>query len=257
MGQFLAHFHSIVYSYFLKFFKYEDSSLGVRGSGRKSFSLEFGHFIKKNQFDIIFIYESKLPKCKQEAFWRRSDSLLSFFFVPSEGCWKKNISTTILQATKNFIHGWIVDPLTHKFFNFCGIYGSPDYNSKLFVMRNIINLISDEPWLLCGDFNLALKPKETSGGLWPRTFQREVKVLWDHSHMIDLGFIGEKFTCSNLQEDHDRIFARLDRVATKAQWISFFPYSRVYHLDPWLLDHFSICNDPPKPTWLLPKIYIL
>lgn len=133
-----------LFLFVFKFFKYDDSRLVVHGSGRKSFPTEFGHFIKKNQSDIVFIYESKLPKCMQEAFCRRWDSLLSFFFVPSEGCWK-NISATILQATKNFIHGWIVALLTHKFFNFCGIYGSSDYNSKLFVMRNIINLISDEP----------------------------------------------------------------------------------------------------------------
>lgn len=102
---------------------------------------------------------------------------------------------------------------------------------------------------------LSLKRRVEDYGLGH--FKEKLKVFWDHSHMIDLGFIGEKFTCSNLQEDHDRIFARLDRVATKAQWISFFPYSRVYHLDPWLLDHLPICNDPPKPTWLLPKIYML
>lgn len=112
--------------------------------------------------------------------------------------------------------------LSHKYFNFYGVDDSPDCHFKLDIWREVVGKVLDEPWIFFGDFNLAIEPHEKSGGTCLRFFQRKVKVLWNHSHLIDKGFIRERFTWSNIQEGHARILARLDRLSWKAPALMAF-----------------------------------
>jgi hypothetical protein len=57
------------------------------------------------------------------------------------------------------------------------------------------------PWLLLGDFNSILSPFEKSGGRNFGSSSHNDFVDFVHSNaLVDLGFVGNKFTWSNHRE---------------------------------------------------------
>lgn len=55
--------------------------------------------------------------------------------------------------------------------------------------------------------------------------------------MHDLGFLGSKFTWSNLCRNNKTIRERLDRFAANSEWLELFPESFVRHLPRTHSDH--------------------
>lgn len=49
-------------------------------------------------------------------------------------------------------------------------------------------------------------------------------------NLLDLGFIGSKYTWCNGRFPEDRIWKRLDRVVANDEWIKTFPDSSISHL---------------------------
>lgn len=77
-------------------------------------------------------------------------------------------------------------------------------------------------------------------GLMEVWFSEKDFYSLEEVELIDLGFIGDKFTWSNKEEGSSRIIARLDRACSNVIWSDQFPQARLYHLLPCGSDHAPI-----------------
>jgi hypothetical protein len=90
-----------------------------------------------------------------------------------------------------------------------------------------------EPWMCIGDFNEVLTESEKMARLTPgkirkhnlmQTFQQTLEVC----DLMDLGYIGPKYTWSNGQEGTALIKERLDRGVSNMGWRNLFPEAELY-----------------------------
>lgn len=90
------------------------------------------------------------------------------------------------------------------------------------------------PWVLMGDFNYVLASDEMSSA----TGASNRFASWvERRALVDLGFVGNKFTWSHGVELETRKLARLDRVVCCDDWRLVFPLAVVKHLSHTHLDH--------------------
>lgn len=97
------------------------------------------------------------------------------------------------------------------------------------------------PWLLLGDFNQIVYTYEKSRGI-PASDTR-LKPFWDvirACDLIDLGFLGSRFTWTNMRKGHTNVQEMLYRVLGNRVWMVNFPEARVAHLTRTRSDHCPI-----------------
>ena len=101
--------------------------------------------------------------------------------------------------------------------------------------------LHDLPWALMGDFNEELSEEEKSGGN-PICMRRvrAIKECMNACHVMDLGFLGPKFTWSNKREVGDLIQCRLDRCWANPAWKEFYLEANVTHLARINSDHYPL-----------------
>lgn len=113
---------------------------------------------------------------------------------------------------------------------FTAIYGNP-CPSRRVNLWNALDTIASAwklPWLLAGDFNDILYAQEKYGTTLGRS--KGFKDWFDNQGMIDLGFIGPRFTWVNKREASKFVMKRLDRAICNKEWRILFPEAFVRHL---------------------------
>ena len=83
----------------------------------------------------------------------------------------------------------------------------------------ILTSLHNLPWSLMGDFNKVLFEDEKLGG--NTISQRRVRAIQECMnvcHILDLGFLGPKFTWSNKRGIDDLIQCRLDGCWANLEW---------------------------------------
>ena len=80
------------------------------------------------------------------------------------------------------------------------------------------------------------------------------KGCLDKCGLVDLGFIGKKFTWCNGRDGVSRTKLRLDRMVANEEWLKRFPNARVFHTAMSILDHcllkLKLSN---RQNWRKPK----
>lgn len=109
-------------------------------------------------------------------------------------------------------------------------------------------------WLLIGDFNSILSPFEKCGGC-PFGYVSHLDFLdFVHSNsLVDLGFVGNRFTWSNHRSSRDNIRERLDRGLANQEWVQLFPNSLINHFSASHSDHCPILLSTAGTYQNLPK----
>lgn len=104
-------------------------------------------------------------------------------------------------------------------------------------MSNIPNYIT-LPWLIMGDFNDITNSNEKFGGRQPSRVKMEpfLKFL-NIANLLDLGFMGLKFTWTNCRGPNSLIRTRIDRANVNAGWLNLFPDAQVTHLPRLISNH--------------------
>ncbi|OIT33861.1 hypothetical protein A4A49_52065 [Nicotiana attenuata] len=100
---------------------------------------------------------------------------------------------------------------------------TPKERRELWSSLELTNLQVNGPWCIGGDFNVILDPDEKKGGRPHRMNKSlEFSTCIDNCGMMDLDFVGPKYTwCSNW-EARRRIWKRLDRVFINDEWIGSY-----------------------------------
>ena len=146
----------------------------------------------------------------------------------------------MLSATEQEIHAtikvhdsdfsWILSP----------IYASPRLAERRILWDNLSQVaqLHNLSWLLLGDFNEVQSSDDKLGGRCVNLNRAlEFKACLDSCNLLDLGFLGPKFTWSNPRQISDLILEHIDRCFANPAWRLMFPEAFVTHL-PWVFfDH--------------------
>lgn len=106
------------------------------------------------------------------------------------------------------------------------IYASPKLNFRndLWHYLECIGTGLSFPWLLIGDFNQVLGSHDKRGGA--RVCQARVRpfqTMINSCELVDLGFVGPRYTWSNMHRGSARVEERLDRCLCNTAWLRRFP----------------------------------
>lgn len=94
------------------------------------------------------------------------------------------------------------------------------------------------PWVVFGDFNEILYSYEKLGGAKREVRQMEAfRECLNKCGLVDLGFVGQKFTWCNGRDGDSRTKLRLDRMVANEEWLKRFPNARVFHTTMSISDH--------------------
>ena len=146
----------------------------------------------------------------------------------------------MLLATEQEIHAtvkvhdsdfsWILSP----------IYASPRLVERRIMWDNLSQVaqLHNLPWLLLGDFNEVLSSEDKLGGRRVNLNRAlDFKAYLDSCNLLDLGFLGLKFTWSNRRQISDLILERIDRCFANPAWRLMFLEAFVTHLPQVFSDH--------------------
>ena len=153
------------------------------------------------------------------------------------------VQVDVLAITKKEIHALIW--VRSQSFNWLisAIYASPKFVERCMLWENLKMLASlhNLPWAIIGDFNEVITEDKKSGG--NPISQRRVKAIldcMDNYHMMNMGFVGPKFTWSNKREIGNLIQCRLDRCWANLNWKAFYTEANVTHLARINSDHYPL-----------------
>jgi hypothetical protein len=220
-----------------------------RGLGRGPTIRALRALIRAHHPDLLFLSETKVPSSR---FW---SSLVGLGFsawleVPPVGiqggiflAWKFGVDIEPVRIDKNCISCLVYSDPPNKPWLFSGVYAPHISQGRALFWNSLANLGNSfgGGWLLLGDFNSILSSSEKSGG---RAFGSSAHgdfADFVHSNaLIDLGFVGNKFTWSNHRWGSDNIRERLDRGLANQNWVLQFPNSLINHLPATQSDHCPI-----------------
>lgn len=123
------------------------------------------------------------------------------------------------------------------------VYGEPRVENMHIMWDHLTRLrgVSEDPWLVCGDFNETMWQHEHMSRAMRSESQmaafRDCLLLCE---LDDPGFSGIPFTYDNGQSGNNNILVCLDRVCADEHWRDLFPASRVVHLASSCSDHCPI-----------------
>nr|POE95051.1 hypothetical protein CFP56_15118 [Quercus suber] len=138
--------------------------------------------------------------------------------------WKNSVKIEVVSSSPNHIDA-IIGDVSAVQWRFTGIYGHADPSKKhetWSLIRGLHRKFS-LPWLCAGDFNEILWSHEKLG-LGPRKegVMRDFRDTLDECGLMDLGFVGDKFTWRG-KRAAGLVLERLDRAVADNRWFALNP----------------------------------
>lgn len=110
--------------------------------------------------------------------------------------WREDVDMIVVGSSLNHINALINDGQDNSW-RFSSFYGTPEMHKhqESWDLLRSLNRNFALPWLCVGDFNEILKSHEKGGGrLRPFKQMQDFRAVVDECGLIDLGFLGNKFT---------------------------------------------------------------
>jgi exonuclease III len=147
----------------------------VRGLNDKSKRSSIRNFIKSKNPDIVCLQETKLSLVPEniyrQIFGRRYDKGICLLAQGTSGgiilTWKKSMFTCDGRILKeNVITADLRLMMDDQMIKITGVYGPTIGTHRTEFLQQIREQkpMHDEPWMICGDFNLILKSQERTSG---------------------------------------------------------------------------------------------
>lgn len=200
--------------------------------GPKIFVLK--DLVSKARPSIVFLCETKIANL--EDFRRLARTLADLGFphaeeVLSEGrsgglalFWGANVNLRVRSKSVRFIDAEVGGGPGEPRWRLSGFYGHPTTRLRYLSWQAIRELSDDDslPWVILRDFNEVLHSDEKEAGSRRNEHQmRGFREVVGYADLVDLGFVGSKFTWSNM---HTKL--RLDRALATTSWSDIFPRTR-------------------------------
>ena len=150
------------------------------------------------------------------------------------------VEVQILNSTEQEIHALVRPLSSNSFWLLSAVYASPRIAERRWLWDNLKTVADANvlPWVILGDFNDVIHGREKLGGNQVNLRRAlDFKRCMDYCNMIDLGFVGPRFTWTNKRDLSNLIQERLDRAWANPTWRSLFPEAFVSHLTRTHSDH--------------------
>lgn len=157
-------------------------------------------------------------------------------------CWSDEVEVCPVSTSMQMITVWVKYKASGDTFLCSFVYASNYANERRELWREmevIGSSVGNNPWIIQGDFNVALSTQEHSRATASRMDMnaiREFQDVVEKCDMMDLVQVGPSFTWSNCQDDNP-ISKKLDRVMINNVWINEFPHSFVTFESGGVSDH--------------------
>lgn len=191
-----------------------------RGAGSVSFMKHFLYFVKMFSPSIVILLETSVPGNCIEKILKRT-ALSKFTTAEANGSaggisviWDDTEVTVEPISWDDQVVQLLIKQDDHPLWFLSAIYASPKPNFRTHMWHYLrcIGTGLNLPWLLTGDFNQVLEDRDKRGG---RTVKQcRVKPLCEmleSCELMDMGFVGPRFTWSNMRASPACIEERLDR----------------------------------------------
>ncbi|XP_056698498.1 uncharacterized protein [Spinacia oleracea] len=133
-----------------------------------------------------------------------------------------SFSVNIQAVTSQLIH-YFVQPVSGNSGFFCTfIYAFNDSHSRVELWKDLKILNTQEPWILCGEFNCVMNMEDMIGSLVRHTEIVDMCECMQHCEMEDIKSVGNFYTWNNKQQGASRVFSKLDRVMENPKWQSIY-----------------------------------
>ncbi|KAK9950769.1 hypothetical protein M0R45_006238 [Rubus argutus] len=178
--------------------------------GMDSKSQALMDLISQNRPSVVFLRETKIDNLDDFRHLSRTLQGLGFDHskeVLSDGrfgglglFWKEGIKMCIRPSSHRFIDAELKGDPGDPIWKLTGFYGHPTMNLR-YLSWQAIKELSDEdllPWVIVGDFNEILHADEKKDG--SRRSESQMRGFRDvvgYTDLVDLGYIGSRFTWSN------------------------------------------------------------
>lgn len=160
--------------------------------------------------------------------------------------WTPSVVVTVLHKSSQMITCLVKLPHVETSFVVSFVYAVNCRIGRRALWSDLAQLssnstISDQPWMILGDFNQPLNPEDSStGGTRISGGMEEFRDCMYSSHLADLSFCGHHYTWWNKQEANP-IARKLDRLLVNDNWLADFPLSYGEFQDPAFSDHCPTC----------------
>ncbi|XP_059443283.1 uncharacterized protein LOC132175345 [Corylus avellana] len=218
--------------------------------------------IRTHRPDLIFLSETKVASARfQPSLFHLGFS--GWLEIPPVGLkgglfvtWKHGIEIEPVRLDRSCISCLVFSDPSHCPWLFSFIYAPHIAERQLVFWSELTNLGNSfgGAWLLLGDFNSVLSPSEKSGGRgFGSSSQNDFLDFVQSNALIDLGFVGNKFTWSNHRSGLANIRERLDRGLANQEWVHLFPNALINHFPATNSDHCPILLSTTGSYQNLPK----
>ncbi|XP_030936732.1 uncharacterized protein LOC115961994 [Quercus lobata] len=187
---------------------------------------------------LVFLSETKANRNRVKGIQRKLN-FTQGIIVPSDGwsgglamLWKEGADVSFKSCSNAHIDVVVREGVGMQLWQAMGFYGHPDAGMR-FTSWNLLKSLKrqcDMSWVVCGDFNEIVQSDEKFGWLDRDARQMEVfRECLSDCGLIDLGFVGQRFTWCNGRIGEQRTRVRLDRMVANEEWRKMFPEARVIH----------------------------
>lgn len=233
-----------------------------QGAASKAFKRTLKQFCRDHSPSLVCLLEPKVSGshankiCKDLDFdeWIRVEAV--GFSGGIWILWKDTLSISILNTHPQYVNLQVQEPNATPWL-LSVVYGSPyaSLRRKLFEDLSAQKFDPQTQWLICGDFNAVTCQQEVSNqSCFSLTRCLGFNDWISREGLIDLGFVGTRFTWMRGVNSDSFKGTRLDRALGNIEWKLRFPEARVEHLQMITSDHTPLLlNTNPAPRESGPK----
>lgn len=208
--------------------------------------------IRVKRPDLVFLMETRKCCIQLEDVLRRSGSLGMYkFFSVCKSIngggglallWRNDWEARLLFCSLGHIDARVITS-DNIICRVTGFYGNPrhDVRDQSWELLRRLGSVSNEPWLVCGDFNEILRDNEKKGkNVRPFRMMSAFRDAIDDCDLREVSFEGDLFTWSNKRSGDDLVMERLDRAFVNEACITLFNHVHSHHIQNYNSDHLPI-----------------
>ncbi|XP_031120966.1 uncharacterized protein LOC116024205 [Ipomoea triloba] len=220
-------------------------SWNCQGAASSAFRCALLLLVKKVKVDMVGLMEQKISGCAVDKACKSFgfDNWLRVEAVGFSGgiwlLWRNTVNVDILATNPQFVLTRISrGNVRLGLVSF--VYGSPSHylRNKLWNNLSIDHLPLNEEWLSVGDYNAVTCMEDVSN---PDNFHNHrcsgMRQWIFKEGLIDIGFLGARFTWTRGRESSTFSGARLDRALCNTPWVMKHPGTKVTHMARICSDH--------------------
>ncbi|KAK0592822.1 hypothetical protein LWI29_026048 [Acer saccharum] len=218
----------------------------VRGAGKKGFPKIISDLRNIYKFDVIAILEPRISGSRALKVVNNlgfSDKFLVEASGFSGGIWllwnSDRVKLQVVASSRHSITAIVAEG--DRFWVLTIVYANPSVvtRRKLWGYLSAIRNCFKGPWVVMGDFNEITNSAKKRGGRG--YFSNSGFGDWiNENKLVDLGFIGHKYTWMTKRGVGEDIWVRLDRAICSVEWRVAFGEGYVRHLPRVSSDHCPI-----------------